>query len=81
MGGAFTGFIANKYRGTILDYPFVILSHIAKVSSLVRYDSGMVCLPQQSCYSLKCLKKLIYITILLSNRLLRLIKECMSDEE
>ena len=38
----------NKYRGTILDYPFVILSHIAKVSSLVRYDSGMVCLPQQS---------------------------------
>jgi hypothetical protein len=38
----------NKYRGTILDYPFVILSHIATVSSLVRYDSGMVCLPQQS---------------------------------
>jgi hypothetical protein len=38
----------NKYQGTILDYPFVILSHIAKVSSLVRYDSGMVCLPQQS---------------------------------
>jgi hypothetical protein len=24
----------SKYRGTILDYPFVILSHIAKVSSL-----------------------------------------------
>jgi hypothetical protein len=38
----------NKYQETILDYPFVILSHIAKVSSLVRYDSGMVCLPQES---------------------------------
>jgi hypothetical protein len=38
----------NKYRGTILDYLSVLLFHIAKVSSLVRYDSGMVCLPQQS---------------------------------
>jgi hypothetical protein len=38
----------NRYRGTILDYPFVILSHIAKVSSLVRCDSGIVCLPQPS---------------------------------
>ena len=38
----------QQISGTILDYPFVILSHIAKVSSLVRYDSGMVCLPQQS---------------------------------
>ena len=44
----FTIVIYNKYRGTILDYPFVILSHIAKVSSLVRDDSGIVCLPQQS---------------------------------
>ena len=40
--------LRQQISGDILDYPFVILSHIAKVSSLVRYDSGMVCLPQQS---------------------------------
>jgi hypothetical protein len=38
MGGAFTGIIAMWAKW----------SHIAKVSSLVGYDSGMVCLPQQS---------------------------------
>ena len=35
--------LADNFR-----LPFVILSHKAKVSSLVRYDSGMVCLPPQS---------------------------------
>ena len=39
--------LRQQISGTMLDYPFVILSHIAKVSSLVRYDSGMGCLLQQ----------------------------------
>ena len=40
--------LRQQISGDNFRQPFVILSHIAKVSSLVRYDSGMVCLPQQS---------------------------------